>query len=439
MSDPTGERASRLLFIGADEATLIAAHDLGYDAVVVVSEADRDFGLVEIPDRFTTVVVPDTGSIENLMTAVRRSSCGDRPFEAVLSSDELAIVAAAVLAQHLGVRGPDLDAVLTSRDKAEQKRRLAAAGLHRRGFGVIEDLRSAVDLPAVGSGEHGWVVKPLHGCATEVTVHVRPGEPWHPLRQRLLSDELSPATFIVEEYVPGVEWQIDGIIHGSQVVFASLGRYLRPCIESVSEGRPVQTFRPGADDPMHERAVDFAQRCLAALGSTDGAFHLEFFVNGDELVFGECAMRRGAASIQEEVWLKWGVDMARAALLSSLGRDPEIVVEESPHAVASTDLPCAPGVIIELPDLAELRSLPCVAKAWFEVPAGMLMPEPVNTVYRLGSVVVEGRHDTELAERMDDVVDWVRERTFVTTSRTPPVLLRQRAHEVRAREAAPRE
>jgi formate-dependent phosphoribosylglycinamide formyltransferase (GAR transformylase) len=60
-------------------------------------------------------------------------------------------------------------------------------------------------------------------------------------------------------------------------------------------------LEPSGHADLYAQAQDLVSRALAALGHTNGVFHLEAFRQGDRLVFSECAGRTSGGMVREKL------------------------------------------------------------------------------------------------------------------------------------------
>ncbi|HEX4791558.1 MAG TPA: ATP-grasp domain-containing protein [Actinospica sp.] len=408
------ERA-RVLLLGCDRYVLDACVRLDVDAVVVCGTASRDDALVRVPEQFPMLAVDSVLNPESVLGALHRAGFGETEFDGVQSTDEWALVTAALLAGHLGCRGPAPETVLRFRDKSLQKRRLAEAGIPVARCQVVEDVH---DVSAVDPGLLPGVLKPVNGAGTARTSVVRDAAELAARSEEYRKLGLSQRTFLLEELVEGEEWIADGFVFDGELVFCAVGRYNDPCLKVLNAEIPLclRHFDPQSEAAAYELALPVVEGALRALGLRDGVFHMELFHDPDagSLVFGECAARRGGGLIHEQLQAKFNVNTAEAALLCALGRRPEPVVKARPEVIGSTFLITPPGTVLDFPSPAELCALPGVRFARMERPRGQHYGAGLaSTNQRIGQVLVSARTEEELVERFEEVGRWYRERLLV--------------------------
>ncbi len=405
----------RLLVVGADRYFLDACVHHGIDAVVVVGAKHWDDGLIEVPPPLRLLRVDDQTDPEAILSALARAGLADAGWDAVHTGDERALTAVSLLAAHLGCPGLDPGTAIRFRDKSVQKRAVAAAGIPTARHTVLDDIR---DVAGVERLPYPCaVLKPIAGAGTARTALVRSVDELRACGVEYAAAGVGARTFLLEEFVPGEEWMVDGVVFDGEIVFASVATYAMPCLSTIREQQPLTTWRfdPVTDRGVHDAALPVAQAALRALGLRRGVFHLELFHDPatGRLTFGECAARRGGALVHEEVQTKFAVDLADATLACALGRRPEPRVERRPDVVGTGYLDGPPGVLVRCPTPADLVERPGVEFARVEAPYGSSRRPAASTNQRIGTVLVTGATPEEFAARMAGVRAWFAARTVV--------------------------
>ena len=411
-----------VLFLNADKYLLDPCERHNVEPIVVMGNAMYDFGLMPVPDGVRVVRVDDVVNPESVLAAVHRAGLAERPFAAVLTTDERAVVTAGVLAGHLGCRAIDPKTGLLFRDKSLQKARIAAANLPTARTTVIDDIFdvSAFDeLPYPRA-----VLKPVAGLATLSTSMITSLDALRAKSKQFRRGRVAERTFVLEEYIEGDEWVADGIVFDGEVVFFALGTYATPCLTAVDNGLPLRLrrFDPQQESWAYERGEPTVRAAIAALGLRDGAFHMELFHDPatGTLTFGECAARRGGALIHEELQAKFNVHLGEATLLSALGRRPELDVKVRPGAVGGAYLLGRPGTLVHCPSPSDMLALPGVEYVRIEFAFGSQLGDELgSTNDRVGQVLVAAESELALERRLAEVTAWFDERLIVAPYGVP--------------------
>jgi biotin carboxylase len=420
----TATTAPSLLVVGADSYVLRACAELGVDTVLVSGPGARDGGDHRIPDSVRSVFVDDQKNPESVLTGLHRAGLGGHRFDAVLTPAEYALVFSAVLARSLGCRGIEPETAVRFRDKWLQKEYVRAAGLSTARSLVIEDIHLSADLP-----ELPWeraVLKPISGVGTRLTTVVRDTAGLRAAAAGFARQDPRLRTFVLEEFVDGDEWLVDGVVREGEVVFHSVAAYGQPCLSAVSSRQPLKfrRFDPDSDKQVYAAVDPVVTGALKALGLRDGLFHMELFHQGDQVIFSECAARRGSALVQEEVHCKFNVDLGEEAVRAALGLPPRLDVAVLPDTVGATYLNGRPGTLVSRPSRAEVLARDGVRFVQHELPLGSLIPEGLSdTGTQVAQVVITAESPEQFDERVDALLTWYDDRLVVAPiDRTPRVL-----------------
>lgn len=406
----------RPLLIGVDRYVLRACARRDVPAVLLYGPNWRDSGLPDLPDGVTTVFTEDERSPEAVLSALTRAGLAGERFASVTTTNEFALVNAALLAQTLGCPGLPPSAAVRFRDKFVQKQVVRAEGVPTARSLVVDDVHDDFqgELP-FGSG----VIKPLTGAATRQTATVRSTDDLREAVRRFRSQGGSARTFVVEEFQPGDEWLVDGVVHEGEVLFSSIAEYTQPCLSTVESQAPLQIrrFDPAAEAWTYRLAEPVVRAALQALGLTDGVFHMELFHRGGEVFFSECAARRGGALVHEQIECKFGVDLGEASLSLAIGERPDVTVSVRPGIVGSTYIKSPPGVLFAVPSHEEVMSLPDVEYAVLTHSVGAGLPASISdTTQRIGQVMLRTATLEEFYKRSEEVLAWFDERITVVPS-----------------------
>lgn len=412
----TTKRRPSLLMLGTDRYAMRACVEHGIDAVVVWGPGGRDNGFVDVPDGLRVLPVDEQNSIEAIMMALHRNGLADHRFDGIQTTDEYSLVAAGLLAAHLGCDFLDPGTAAHFRDKSLQKRRVRAAGLKAARVTVIDDVHDVGGIDALPYPKA--VLKPIAGAGTTRTTVVESVAELRARSEAYRKAQTKQRTFALEEYVTGDEWTADGVRFDGELLFCSLATYGEPCVDQVSAGRPLslRRFDPDRDKAVFDLGVPFVRRALDALGLRNGVFHMELFHDPEtgELAFSECAARRGGVLVHEEVQAKFRVDIAESAVLCAVGRRPDLHVKTDPRVIGGGFLMGHPGTLIKCPAPAEITARPGVLFARVERPYGTrVSAELANTNQRIAQCLVAADSVEEFYGRLDEVRAWFDEQVVV--------------------------
>jgi biotin carboxylase len=380
---------------------------LGYEPVVLTAAA----GGRQVPEAHLAharhVEVVDTNDDDAVVSAVERLH-GEEPISAVVPGLEYYVPLAARLGDSLSVPGLGLSTALVMRHKHQMRAAVAAAGIDQPRFALVrtaEELAGAlaeVGLPAV--------VKPVDQAGSmnvrKVSTQAEAADAlaqalasWHPD----LKIGSMPAA-LVEEYVVGPEYSVEGYVENGQVqVLAVTRKLLGPEPYFVEAGHVL----PGDLSPQRTAELGrYVSRVVAALGQTMGVFHAEARLTERGPLVIEVGARLAGDRIPRLLYLALGVDMADVMLRCHLG---------VPNEPAPADPPAGPhaGVRYFLrPGLAsyrqvvvdpELREDPRIQEHVVLIPPGVPVPPLDSYLGRLGYAIVTGSSYAEVLDLLDRV------------------------------------
>lgn len=397
-----------IVVLGTDPFIIDACRERGHHAVVVRDVHAHLRGDNLLPPGSVEVVVGDVSDIGDVMAGLIRVGGGRIPDDliGVATANEFAVATQTWLTSELGLPGPTMASTVLMRDKHAQKAAVRAAGV----------ATAAARFCVAGSDLHQapyqgpCVVKPAAGAGADQTYKCTSEAAYNALMRRLAPRAGTP--LVVEDLVDvGEEWVVDGVMQQARMVFSSVGRYAEPALDYTSDAEievgdnALRLYRLDGhgDETSCDAARQVAGRALAALGYTEGVFHLELLRERGtgEFLFGECAARRGGGMIQEEVAFKHGFSLAGAAIDISLRRAVREPGPISDRFVATTYLYLPSGTILSVAEPGHLQELGFVHDVHISALVGPNTP-PANmtTSYRQGMCVVSGGSSAELEENM---------------------------------------
>lgn len=357
---------------------LQAAKRLGAHVILITKEklADEPWPAESVDERF---LMPDLSKRPDILYAVSYLA-RERVIDRIIPLDDYDVETAASLREHLRLPGIGESLVRHFRDKLAMRIQASKAGLAVPAFTPVfnyDRLRAFMErVPPP------WVLKPRSeaGAMGIKKIH-NSDELWRRLEE--LGDEQS--FFLLEDFVPGQVFHVDGIVSGGRVVFAVASKYGQPPMDVAHRGGVFMTRTLPGDDEEAAAVLQMNERLQSALGMEHGATHAEFIKGQDgRFYFLETAARVGGANIHQMVeaatginlWAEWArIEVAQirdepyepptprgdyAGLLVCLARqewpdtshydDPEVVwrLHDKEHHA---------GLIVRSPDPERVRTL----------------------------------------------------------------------------------
>jgi biotin carboxylase len=296
-----------------------AAARLGVD-LVCASEKPSTLERA-VPDHLLTIDFADAAGA----AATAAGFAARRPLDAVVGVDDLTAVAAAAIAERLGLRANVLAAVRAARDKHEMRQCLAAAGVRVPRFRRIA-LKDDPLLAARGVG-FPCVLKPLALSASRGVVRADNVDQFIAAFHRiaaLLAREDVGATgdaaefLLAEQYIPGVEVALEGLLVEGELhtlaLFDKPDPLEGPFFEETLYVTPSRL--PAATQDAIRRVTTDA---CAALGLQEGPIHAELRVNDEGPWIIEVAARSIGGLCSRTLRFGTGMTLEELILRQALG------------------------------------------------------------------------------------------------------------------------
>lgn len=323
--------------------------------------------------------MPNLSSFPEIIHAVTYLA-RSRVIDQIIPLDDFDVETAGALREHMRMPGQKVSAASFFRDKLAMRQQARASGILVPDFhgvfnhGQLHEFMSQVPGP--------WLLKPRsEASAMGIRMINQPDEMW-PLLEAL-GDRQS--YFLLEKYLPGDVFHVDGLMDEGEVIFATAHQYGRPPL-NVYQGGGVfitRTMDRAAEDTQAILALN--AQLLKGLGLQQGAFHVEYIRAHEDgrYYFLEAAARVGGANIAEcveqatniNLWAEWAaIEVAHlrgqayqlppskegyAGVINCLARQewPDTSAYNDPEIVWRMDKKYHAGFIIASPSAERVQSL----------------------------------------------------------------------------------
>jgi biotin carboxylase len=331
------------------------------------------------------------------------------PVAAVVAADTPMLVLAAAVAARMGLPHNPVDAVRNATDKARQRQRWAAAGVAQPAFelvpaaaaeDVIGDAAVSVGFPCVVkavslSASQGVLRADDPAAAVTAARRIR----------QVLDTAGRPAEepLLVEEYLPGPELSIDGLLAGGRLtvtaVFDKPGTPDGPTFEETLLVTPSRL-----PPPVLAAAIGTAGQAARALGLTGGPVHAELRIDDrggpPRPAMLELAARSIGGLCSRALRFPGGQTLEELILANALGQ-PVLAAghqPDRPRGVFMLPVP-HPGVLRAVEGRAAAAAVPGITGLTITIPVGQrVLPLPDGDRY-LGFIFAEAdtRQEVEQA------------------------------------------
>lgn len=408
----------RVFMLGAgfmQGVAIRAARALG--CTVVAADGNPSAVCAAEADEFVCIDLKDTARLIDYARYLQQNGGLDAVFTA--ATDFSAAVAA--IAAACGLRGHTLEAALNATDKVRMRECFRKAGVPSPAF--IELTAADLAAPADRLEARGNVRYSDLGAATADTLERRLGElagrfplvvkPVDNMGARGCSlvknlSELRKAAaialrysrsgrVIVEEYIEGSEFSIEGLVFGGQLYITALADrhiFFPPYFIEMGHTIPSECSQALANE-----VISVFERGVHALGLTDGAVKGDILVRNGKAFVGEIAARLSGGYMSGwTVPYSCGLDITAAALTLALGGSPRLhtcgkdsfvipLKQNCPFVSAERAWISIPGQVASVSSLEAARAAPFVKDVFPRAGAGDTVVFPQNNVEKCGNVL----------------------------------------------------
>ena len=379
-----------------------AATALGVD-LVCASEKPSTFES-SVPDHLLTVDFTDPAAAAE--TAARFAE--RRPLDAVVGVDDLTAVAAAAIAERLGLRANVVAAVSAARDKYQMRQCLAAAGVRVPRYRRIA-LKDDPFLAARGVA-FPCVLKPLALSASRGVIRADNIDQFMAAFRRItallaredVETRGDAAQFLLaEQYVHGIEVALEGLLVDGELKTLALFDKPDPLVGPFFEETIYVTPSRLPAEVRAAIASATAAACLA-LGLREGPVHAELRVNEAGPWVIEVAARSIGGLCSRTLRFGTGMTLEELILRQALGLPTQTLEREAAAAgVMMLPVPRA-GTLHAVRGVEDARSVAGIEDVAITVHVGQaLEPLPEGWQY-LGFIFARGAKPDEVENALRD-------------------------------------
>ncbi len=365
-------------------AFLVAAEKLGIEIVQAVDMPS------ELAREWTEGLVLDYSQLDEAVTQIV-AYAKQRPLQAILAVDDSDSILAAHASAALNLPHNNVMAAAAARDKYIMRSYLSQAGIpcpQFRRFSTHDDphkIAQLVDYPCV--------VKPLNLSGSRGVIRANdPAELVAAIKRttRLIHKIRGEGTqaFLIEDYIPGVEVALEGLLEdGNLTVLALFDKpdpLTGPFFESTIYVPPSRL-----PDKVQTAVAECSAQAAAALGLHTGPIHAELRINADGPWIVEIAGRSIGGLCGQT--LQFGVDGSLEELILRQTCGLPITTEQTTDArgVMMIPIPEA-GLLRGIEGLEIAKAIPLIEEITITAPLNNpLVPLPEGDSY-LGFIFARG-------------------------------------------------
>jgi biotin carboxylase len=265
-------------------------------------------------------LMPPELSLKELLNAVSYAA-RSRHIDRIVALDEFDLENVAAIREHLRLPGMGLTTVRYFRDKLAMRGRAREAGILVPEFVHVlnhDDLREFMNhVPGP------WLLKPRAQASGIGMKKIYASDQLWPWLDRLGDNQ---SDYLLEQFIPGNVYHVDGVVSEKNVLFAEAHAYGAPPLDVSHEGGVFTTQTLPRESTEAHTLKEIHQKLVDGLGLVRGVTHTEFLkAHADNrMYFIEIAARVGGAYISNVVETATGINLWRewAHLEVGAGKHP---------------------------------------------------------------------------------------------------------------------
>jgi biotin carboxylase len=255
------------------------------------------------------------------------SRAAHNPFDGIVAVGDRPSYVASIAAKRLGLRFSPPVAVLAAKNKFLAREKFQAHGLPTPKYNLFNHPTGVVRYPCV--------LKPLGLSGSRGVIRANNAAEFAAAFGRIKNIAAEP-TVLVEDFIPGHEYALEGILTHGQLQVLALFDKPDPLDGPFFEETIYVTVAPQL------AITEAAQRAITALGLTDGPIHAEMRVNAEGVWMLEIAARPIGGLCSRVLRFSGGKSLEEIILRHAIGEDiSKERLEQGAHAVMMIPIPRA--------------------------------------------------------------------------------------------------
>lgn len=398
------------------EAFLAAARSLQLSVTIGMEHVPE--GLPVPPDDVLPLDVRDPQAAAPIAVAFARH----HPIDAVIGVDDVTAVAAAAVAEAVGLPHNSVASVTAARNKRQMRELLSGQGIpvpRHKVFPLDGDPREfakQVNYPCV--------VKPLILSASCGVIRANDDEEFRGAFHRvgtlltnlgLVARDEQARWILVEDFVPGIEVALEGLL--TKGALQPLAMFDKPdSLNGPFFEETIYVTPSRLPSDVQQDIIACADRTAQALGLREGPVHGEFRVNEHGVWVIELAARAIGGRCSRTLDFPSGMSLEELILRHALRMPlPPLTRQEQAAGVMMLPIPYG-GRLREVRGQAEAKAVPGIEELTITAePGDELVPLPEGTRY-LGFLLARGATPEEVERSLRDA----HRRLTVVISASPP-------------------
>ena len=310
-------------------------------------------------------------SFDNLQEALPQALAFIKryPIDAVVSTDDDAVVLAAQIAQSLGLSHNPPEATWATRNKYQLKKKLTDAGVQTACYECFsitdspKEIAARLDFPVV--------LKPIHLSASRGVIRANTPEEFKTAFERIVtilkepdsrSHDESDQKILVESFIPGVEVALEGLLDNGTLTTLALFDKPDPLDGPFFE-ETLYVTPSRLSEATQQAIAQTAQQACDAIGLKEGPVHAELRVNEQGPFLIEVAARSIGGLCSRTLTFGLGISLEELILQQAMKRPfPALQRKEKGSGVMMIPIPAAgsvqkAGVLMDIQGIDEAKKI----------------------------------------------------------------------------------
>lgn len=341
----------------------------------------------------------NNGNVERLARQIH----AETPITRIVALSEQDVLRAARLREQLGLPGQSVRSATHYRDKLRMKQAAQYGNVKTPKFAGVSnptDLLNFIKLNGLPV-----VIKPRLGYGSMSVRFVRTEADLELALDQLFQGfaDQDPG-LMVETFVDGEMYHIDGVVLNNQMVFARPSQYLNSCV-SFRDNVPLGSVTLEPSHRLYGRLIQMAADVIEALPDGDSfAFHLEVFhTPEDGLVFCEIASRAGGAGVVPTLNETFQVNINQLAARGQAGLNASVPRNRVEKAGSWMLFPPRNGVLVSAPSEAPFSF---VRQSSITAVPGRNYQDAVNSVDKIAMFITTGETEQAVRQNTRQLIHW---------------------------------
>lgn len=231
----------------------------------------------------------------------------DKKIDRLVALDDFDVEKAAALREEFRLPGMGQTTARYFRDKLAMRQKAEDEGIAVPAFTAV--FNNAAVEAFLENNPGPWVMKPRSSAsAIGIKKLTEASQVWDVLEK--LGDERHE--YVLEMFVPGEVFHVDGIIEEGKILFQRVHKYMLPPMEVAHEGRVFRTHTVAYNSAEEKQMLQLNKDLMKAFKHKRGVFHSEFIKNKKgKAFFLETSARVGGANIVDLLEASSGINLWR--------------------------------------------------------------------------------------------------------------------------------